>query len=44
VTLETGYFDQPHFNHEFREFAGMTPSEYMERRITGEGRHVREGR
>ncbi|MET9677743.1 hypothetical protein ABZY68_32320 [Streptomyces sp. NPDC006482] len=25
-----GYFDQPHFGHEFRAFTGRTPTRYVE--------------
>lgn len=28
-----GYYDQSHFNNEFKRFAGMTPSEYKNRAI-----------
>lgn len=28
VALEAGYYDQPHFNAEFRELSGFTPSGY----------------
>ena len=28
LALSCGYYDQAHFNHEFREFSGMSPGEY----------------
>ena len=32
VALDAGYFDQPHFNAEFREMSGFTPSAFREAR------------
>ncbi len=32
VAHDTGYFDQPHFNREFRVFAGITPREWQAER------------
>lgn len=34
VALSCGYFDQAHFNHDFRAFAGLSPSDYMRDRIS----------
>ncbi len=33
VALDSGYHDQAHFIHEFREFSGFSPSQYWQRRI-----------
>jgi AraC-like DNA-binding protein len=32
VALSCGYFDQSHFNHDFRKFSGLSPTEYLELR------------
>jgi len=32
VALSCGYFDQAHFIHDFREFAGISPGTYAELR------------
>ena len=29
IALTSGYFDQAHFNHDFREFSGLSPREYL---------------
>ena len=31
IALELGYFDQSHFIREFQEFAGLTPTDYLDR-------------
>jgi AraC-like DNA-binding protein len=32
VALDCGYFDQAHFNHDFRAFSGINPSTYLAHR------------
>jgi AraC-like DNA-binding protein len=32
VALACGYYDQPHFIHDFEAFSGLRPTEYLERR------------
>ena len=29
IALDCGYYDQPHFIHDFREFSGLTPNAYL---------------
>jgi methylphosphotriester-DNA--protein-cysteine methyltransferase len=39
LAVSTGYFDQPHFIGDFRQFAGVTPSAYLRHRTARN--HVR---
>ncbi|MBX2993162.1 MAG: AraC family transcriptional regulator [Bacteroidetes bacterium] len=32
LALDTGYYDQAHFIHDFKRFSGFTPDEYMARK------------
>lgn len=32
VALESGYYDQAHFIHDFKRFSGFTPGEYLKRK------------
>jgi AraC-like DNA-binding protein len=32
IALESGYYDQAHFIHDFKRFSGFTPNEYMKRK------------
>jgi methylphosphotriester-DNA--protein-cysteine methyltransferase len=32
MALDCGYYDQAHFNHDFQEFAGITPMRYLEQK------------
>jgi AraC-like DNA-binding protein len=41
VATSCGYFDQSHFTHDFREFTGLRPSDYLGLRIAGQLSHVR---
>lgn len=29
IALDCGYYDQPHFNREFRQFAGLAPTDFI---------------
>jgi AraC-like DNA-binding protein len=37
VAFSCGYYDQPHFNRDFRDLAGLTPSDFRARALPGGG-------
>jgi AraC-like DNA-binding protein len=41
IALACGYFDQPHFIHDFKGFSGVTPSEYLRERVSTNHLRVR---
>jgi AraC-like DNA-binding protein len=34
IALQSGYYDQAHFIHDFRHFSGFTPNEYIKRKAS----------
>ncbi|HTB50560.1 MAG TPA: AraC family transcriptional regulator [Solirubrobacteraceae bacterium] len=37
IAYDCGYFDQPHMNREFRELAGITPTDFLTRQLPEQG-------
>jgi AraC-like DNA-binding protein len=37
IAYDCGYYDQPHMNREFRELAGITPSDFLARQLPKQG-------
>jgi AraC-like DNA-binding protein len=37
IACEFGYYDQPHLNRDFRQFAGVSPSEFLQRLVPDKG-------
>jgi AraC-like DNA-binding protein len=37
IAYDCGYYDQPHMNREFRELAGITPTDFLARQLPGQG-------
>jgi methylphosphotriester-DNA--protein-cysteine methyltransferase len=34
IAFDAGYYDQPHFNKDFKLFTGQTPTEFMKAPVT----------